>query len=143
MTLPERIQAKITPVTESGCWLWMGAIGTGGYARVFWQGKNSTAHRVVYQLLRGPISKALTLDHLCRVRCCVNPDHLEPVSLRVNIKRGEGIGVQNERKTHCPAGHPYNEKNTYFNAASGGGRICRPCNNLHTKHYKDRKRGVL
>lgn len=72
---------------EHGCWLWTGAVGRHGYATVKWQGVSRVAHRVVWTLLRGEIPRGLVLDHLCNVKHCVNPDHLEPVTNAVNIQR--------------------------------------------------------
>lgn len=69
------------------CWLWTGGDSGNGYGRLRWQGKRAGAHRVVYEVLVGPIPEGLQLDHLCRVTMCVNPDHLEPVTLKVNQER--------------------------------------------------------
>lgn len=85
------IMSKVLPEPNSGCWLWTGCDNTFGYGLIrIPGGKLKTAHRVLYELLRGPVAKELDLDHLCRVRCCVNPDHLEPVSRSENLKRGAG-----------------------------------------------------
>jgi hypothetical protein len=84
----------ITPLPWTGCWLWDGRrFSRNGYGRVWHDGKERQAHRVTYELLVGPIPQGLILDHLpkCRVRCCVNPDHLEPVTHRTNTLRGEAV----------------------------------------------------
>ncbi len=88
LTLPDRLQRNILPVPESGCWLWIGPTDRGGYGRLKWKGHTALAHRVVYRILKGrmPASRRV-LDHLCRVRCCVNPDHLEPVTVVENNLR--------------------------------------------------------
>lgn len=83
------------------------------------------AHRAAYQYLRGPIPDGLQLDHLCWVRRCVNPAHLEVVTARVNTLRGENPAAQNARKTHCHRGHPFDEANTYWRP--DGGRDCKAC----------------
>lgn len=77
-------------VDDNGCWIWQGAKTHGGYGVVGVPGcrKNAVAHRVMYEREVGPIPGGLDLDHLCRVRHCINPDHLEPVTRRVNIERG-------------------------------------------------------
>ena len=117
-TAEERFWAK---VDRSGrCWLWTGAL-TNGYGN-FYNGTCAMgAHRFAYELLVGPIPPGLHLDHLCRVPACVNPAHLEPVTCGENIRRG-AAGVL---KTHCPAGHPYDEANTRI--VKGGHRQCRTC----------------
>jgi hypothetical protein len=106
---------------SDGCWVWNGAPMNTGYG----QYRNRLAHRLVYELLVGPIPESLTLDHLCRNRICVNPAHLEPVTFKENVLRGESLPARNARKTHCPQGHPYDEENTYVSPR--GWRQCRTC----------------
>jgi hypothetical protein len=74
------------------CWLWTGGLNNCGYGQVSFQGRTQAAHRVVWELLVGPIAKGLQLDHLCHMRLCVNPDHLEPVTKAENMRRA---GVRN------------------------------------------------
>lgn len=76
------------PVPFSGCWLWAGSLAGSGYARFMLNKKMVAAHRVAYELKHGPIPDGLQMDHLCRVRCCINPDHVEPVTASTNVKRG-------------------------------------------------------
>src|SRR5690242_13805090 len=117
---------------NTGCWLWVGSMfQTGGYGR--YGNKSRLAHRVVYELLVGPIPDGLTLDHLCRVRSCVNPKHLEPVTLKVNTLRGQSITALNSVKAHCKFGHPFNEFNTM---SVPGGRGCRACSRERARKYK-------
>lgn len=112
---------EITP----SCWLWTAAI-TDGYGSIHssYLRRNLRAHRFAYELLVGPIPVGLQLDHLCRVRRCVNPAHLEPVTARENIMRGVGMGARNARRTHCPKGHPYEGDNLLLDKT---GRRCRTC----------------
>lgn len=84
------------------------------------------AHRFAYEDIVGPILEGLTIDHLCRVRHCVNPAHLEPVTHLENVRRGNG-GLNQLAKTHCPKGHPYDEENTYRLPSRPSGRYCRAC----------------
>lgn len=124
-TSAERFWAKVNK-TES-CWLWTGALYSNGYGHFRVQlhsGLSPLAHRWAYMQLVGLIPEGLELDHLCRVRNCVNPAHLEPVIHRENQRRGEGACAIHARKTHCPQGHPYDETNT---SVSGGKRYCRTC----------------
>lgn len=105
----------------AGCWLWTGPVTPKGYGR---QGSR-LAHRVVYERLVGPIPKGLTLDHLCRQPGCVRPSHLEPVTMRVNLLRGDTVTAANAAVTECPQGHAYDATNTYV--TKQGVRQCRPC----------------
>ena len=94
-----------------------------------WDGEiTAYAHRLAYELVKGPISDGLQIDHLCRNRACINPDHLEAVTQRENILRGEGVAALNARKTHCPQGHAYDEENTLIlTGRQAGARRCQIC----------------
>lgn len=118
------------------CWLWTAALSPMGYGRFRGaDGRTVQAHRFCYELIRGPIPDGLDLDHLCRVRNCVRPDHLEPVTRTENWRRGlgrfnlAGVTAAQRAKTHCPQGHPYDEANTRYKPRPGGGvnRVCRAC----------------
>lgn len=111
-----------------GCWLWTAHVDQSGYGK-FGNGKHGTtcAHRIAYELCVGPIPAGLELDHLCRVRHCVNPRHLEAVTHSENVLRGLSPAITAARqraKTHCPKKHPYDEANTIHR---GGARFCRAC----------------
>lgn len=120
------------PVPESGCWIWMGAVSQ-GYGYMLRGGKHIKAHRLFYEHHKGPIGP-FVLDHLCRVRCCVNPDHLEPVTNHENIIRGEGPTAINARKTHCPRGHKYDAVARVVNGPRAGEiqRRCLTCKREQT-----------
>lgn len=131
----ERFAGKVMPEPNSGCWLWVGALFSNGYG-AFWRGKqNVRAHRYSYSLHLGEVPDGLVLDHKCRVRSCVNPHHLEPVTVGENIRRGNQ-GLLERRRTHCPRGHPYNEANTYRSAK--GKRHCRACGREFARRKKAR-----
>ena len=108
---PERFFRKVQfSAEENGCWIWGASLQTNGYGH-FYDGGDVLAHRWLYAFCVGPIRAGLTLDHLCRERRCVNPDHLEPVSLRTNVLRGNAPAAINARKTHCLRGHPLSGSN--------------------------------
>lgn len=133
--LPERIASKIQ-IDESGCWLWTaGRQNKDGYGGVHWYGKWSRAHRVVYQLLVGDIPDGLQLDHTCRVRHCVNPAHLEPVTGRENVLRGDTIAAKHAARTHCPKGHPLDGDNLVPSQLKLGQRSCLTCQRERQRKY--------
>lgn len=130
--------AKVAPVPECGCWLWEGECNR-GYGIVYIKERKYRAHRVSYRLHKGPIPPGLTLDHLCRVRCCVNPDHLEAVDCKENVLRGAGVTAQNSRKTHCSRGHELTPETTRLGSRKRG-RDCRLCLRLRFADYKRRRK---
>lgn len=118
----------LAKVDKSGdCWLWTAKCNNRGYGMFGLNGRMVTAHRVAHELWVGPIPEGLEIDHLCAVRSCVNPAHLEAVTHRENLLRGSGFAGVNAAKTHCPHGHEYSPENTYHNPNPNGGRICRTC----------------
>jgi hypothetical protein len=120
---PARFWSKVT-FTES-CWLWTSSIDRGGYGQFDLGNKSTIAHRWAYEFCVGDIPEGLDLDHLCRVRHCVNPDHLEPVTRSENMRRSPiAISGINARKTHCKRGHEFTPENTYRDSR---GRKCREC----------------
>jgi hypothetical protein len=124
-------------VDKSGdCWLWTGPLTRDGYGKTTFRGQSIVPHRIAYEELVGPIPEGLVIDHLCRVRNCVNPDHLEPVTFRENVLRGVGPAAIHAAKTHCVNGHPFDEENTYVFKRW---RQCRTCNNENSRLYRQRK----
>lgn len=123
--------------TPGGCWLWPSQTKD-GYGQFFLNGKNIYAHRISYELHVGPIPSGLQIDHLCKVRNCINPAHLEAVTLQENVRRSKAISVLNKLKTHCPAGHPYDKTNTTTQKLKNGltGRKCRICKNAVNRNYR-------
>lgn len=106
------------------CWLWHRPSSSGGYGSFKVDGKSVLPHRVAYEAFRSPIPIGLTIDHLCFNPLCVNPSHLEPVTMRENILRGNGRAAINLRKTHCIRGHIFDAANTRI---TGGHRGCKMC----------------
>jgi hypothetical protein len=123
-SLAVRFRDRVSAEDPNACWLWTGFVGSTGYGRIGAHGKVEYAHRVAWKLLRGPIPEHLQIDHVCQVRNCVNPHHMELVTPKENIRRSS-VGHVQLAKTHCPAGHPYDEANTY--RSRSGQRLCRAC----------------
>lgn len=138
-SLEERFWARVD--ASGDCWEWTGDTSTQGYGRLTRCGRELGAHRVAYEILVGPIPSGLTIDHLCRVHHCVNPDHMEVVTNRVNVLRGYGIAAQRARRTHCPQGHPYDEANTY--RASRNKRVCRTCQREQQRRLHAARRAAV
>lgn len=131
--LPARFWAK-TRIEDRGhetpCVIWTASTDHKGYGKFYLDGRHRIAHRVAYEALIGPVRDGLVIDHLCRVRECVAVDHLEPVTNRENLLRGDTLAAQQIERTHCPAGHPYDADNTKVRR---GSRECRACDrNRHT-----------
>lgn len=150
--LPERFWAKVdkngpVPVARPDlgpCWVWTASKDRYGYGQFRIGGHVGSlvrAHRYAYEKLVLPagekLQKKIDIDHLCRVRHCCNPAHLELVTRKVNLLRGEGITARNAAATQCPQGHPYNVENTRFYK---GNRLCRECGRQGNRRRNKRAR---
>lgn len=135
--IEERLFSKVD--ATGICWLWTGATNRGGYGAISKGRREGAAivHRVVWELLVGPIPEGADLDHLCRVRACCNPDHLEPVTRAVNVARGSRRAGA-PRRTHCKRGHAFTPENTIPNGLNG--RACRTCTNEAKRRHRARKK---
>lgn len=135
----ERIMGKIEMVTESGCWIWLGATkgGEEDYGRVYFCGMKFSVHRLVYELLKGPVPDGLVLDHLCRVEPCANPWHLEPVTDAVNIQRGNAPYVILKRNRVCLRGHAMEGDNVRVNKGINKCRSCERERSTRRRHALD------
>ena len=127
----EQVLLKASPCPNTGCWFWTEGDNGRGYGRISRNNKGHQAHRIFYELFKGPIPKGAELDHTCRVKFCVNPEHLDPVDHRTNVQRGragEHLTLSQKAKTHCPRGHAYEGENVVLSKA--GGRSCRECRRM-------------
>ena len=152
-TLEQRLAAFWAKVDRNGpvpdyaphlgpCWLWVAAKYPCGYGE-FCMGKergNVGAHIVSYEWAIGPVPEGLELDHLCRVRLCVRPAHLEPVSHRVNSLRGASFSAVNAQLSHCGKGHLFSPENTYL--IQGKWRQCRSCQRESVRQYQSRRKAA-
>lgn len=123
MTREEFLNSRISE-EDSGCWHWHGEVTRNGYGRVKWGGKRYLTYRLIYEMIKGPVPEGLQLDHLCRNRLCVNPEHLEPVTISENIRRGEmGFG---RLSGLCKNGlHDITDEGNIY--LGGGRRTCYKC----------------
>jgi hypothetical protein len=138
---------QVQPEPLSGCWLWNGGLNPKGYGQMRRDNRRLQVHRYAYELLVGPIPEGLELDHLCRVRCCVRPDHLEPVTHAENLRRARGtprrpaeryIPTGRPAKTRCKRGHDFTPENTHF---TGKQRQCKECKRERSRQWYARKHG--
>ena len=120
---------------QSGCWVWQACL-VDGYGQLRRAGRRHYAHRLAYEELVGPVTMP-ALDHLCRNRACVNPAHLEQVTHRDNLLRGDTFTAHNANKTHCYRGHPLSGENLLIRQMKNGmGRVCRECRRIWNANYK-------
>lgn len=130
---------RIEPVPESGCWLWVGYVASGtGYGQtnrpLWYPGKtaNALAHRVVWTQAKGSIPDGMVLDHICRVRSCVNPDHLRVVTTRENVLyNSHSIPALSIARGHCKCGAEYKRSKRQ--------RYCQACNTRYAKQRRERE----
>ena len=124
-------------MNQSNCWNYLGPFNVSHPSGlIYGRFGGENAHRVAYRSWRGPIPKGLTIDHLCRNTICINPEHLEVVTLAENIRRGFSPTAINKRKTHCLNGHPFTIKRAH------GWRGCLVCQRIYNKRCRDRRRAA-
>lgn len=125
-------------IDENGCWVWTAGATKAGYSQITYQRTKFYGHRLSYEHFVGPIPDGLVIDHLCRNTRCVNPTHLEPVTDRENILRGDTIPARYAARTHCEYGHPLPSERTAW-----GERRCPICHARRAREYHARKRARL
>lgn len=125
---------KVILIPFSTCWHWIGAINNIGYGHFRFKRKDYLAHRFSFEFHKNKIPDGLTIDHLCRNRSCVNPDHLEMVTLKVNnLRSSNTLTSINSNKTRCSFGHEYSGYNLIIK--KNGWRLCRDCKNRYHRNY--------
>ncbi len=132
-----RFMELCMPEPNTGCWLWGGPSNGHGYGSFFYKGRLTGAHRYSHETFIGPIPNGYDVDHLCRVRCCVNPAHLEAVTRRENILRGVSKVAQRASQTHCKNGHPFSLDNTSITRR--GSRVCKTCRAAYARKNRPNK----
>jgi hypothetical protein len=136
-------------VEDSGCWTWTGTTLPSGVGRIRWEGQQTAVHRIAYELFVGPIAEGMHLDHVCHNadpacpggpcahRRCLNPHHMEPVTVGENVLRGKSNSANNARKTHCDHGHEFTPENTYD---YHGCRKCMTCARARSAAYEEKRK---
>lgn len=132
-TAIERLWSRIRYDQVTGCWINTGSDNGRGYCQIRIDGRKVPAHRFSFETYREPIPPELETDHLCRVRRCMNPWHMEPVTHRINVLRSDGIAAREARKTHCLRGHEFTSSNIRF---EGRKRKCRTCERLRAQERR-------
>jgi len=134
-SLPAKFHDKI--VDTGTCWTWVASATLNGYGqvsvRINGERRVRYAHRAVYELLVGPIPEGMVIDHLCRNKLCVNPAHLEVVTNRENLMRGNGPGPVAARTNACLRGHIGN-----WHVRKNGGRLCKTCQQMKRRQYYEK-----
>lgn len=132
----QKFESFIHPEPNSGCWLWSGGETGDGYGRFYNGTTQVLAHRFAFEAHRGAIPPDKQIDHLCRIRCCVNPDHMEIVTGAENTLRGFSPSALCARKTHCVNGHEFTPENT-LRGQGRRQRRCRTCDNNRRRKMED------
>jgi len=139
-SVDERFDEKVEPEPMSGCHLWMAFINPDGYG-TFRGGASRLAHRFSYERAHGPIPEGMVIDHVCRNRACVNPDHLRAVTRWQNVhENSDAAAHRNSLKTHCDNGHAFTPENTYWQGPERRWRACEKCRQRNRERYLERKR---
>lgn len=140
-TVEDRFFGKVY-ASDDGCWIWTAYLNEAGYGQFGDQGRVHLAHRWAWVHLRGDLPPDLTLDHLCRTPSCVNPWHMEPVSLAENIRRAATVRNYGPPMTVCGNGHPLNKENAYQRPGRRNSLACRACMREYQRNYAARRRSA-
>ena len=131
--------SKVKINKDSDCWEWSGELTSYGYPKIYYKGKRFRAHRVSYNIFKGVLDSGLVIDHICRNKKCVNPEHLRQVNKQINaVENSVSIAALNKAKTHCRLGHEYTQQNTRIHKNS---RHCITCDKASYVRYKLKEKG--
>lgn len=136
----ERFLERVSPEPNCGCWLWTGDYHDKGYGQLEKSVRPRRAHRFAYEAFVGSIPEGFVLDHKCRVRCCVNPEHLEAVTPQENTRRG--AAARNGSLTHCARGHELVPENLRVDELRRGRRSCKRCHTTHSNNSRRRRKAA-
>lgn len=140
VSLRDHFEDSYVPEPNTGCWLWTGSLTTSGYGHLSRKRKMLQAHRVSLELRGVAMPEGMVVDHVCRVRSCVNPDHLRVVTRRQNvIENSVSLPAKQVRNTHCPKGHPYAGENL---SKWSRHRVCMTCKRASDRRIYDRKKAT-
>ncbi len=140
----DRLMKMVSVYASDGCWVWMGAVGSSGYGTMEVLGKTALVHRVSYELHKGEIPAGMVIDHICKNKICVNPDHLRVVTHKQNtLENSDAPTAINAKKTHCIHGHPLSGDNLKLAVGTTNGkikkeRVCRTCQRTYQLQYYHR-----
>jgi hypothetical protein len=137
----KRFYCKIDVPRNEGCWNWIAARYPDGYGQFYLYGKLNAAHRISHEYFTGEkIPTGMVMDHICRNRSCVRPDHLRVVTRRINaIENNSGVAAVNAAKTNCPQGHEYTKENTYiikYKKTNWPSRYCKTCHDKSSRKFR-------
>lgn len=138
----QRFWSRVTVTSAEQCWIWQGPTNGHGYGAFRDLGFFTSAHRFAYETRNGAIPPGLVIDHLCRTPRCVNPAHLEAVTQRENVLRGDGPAAVNALKTHCPQGHAYTPENIYTPPGAAR-RVCRSCMAAKSARHERKRKPLI
>ncbi len=139
LRVSDKLSHAIPDPPPGECWIWDTDLTSAGYGRITVDGQRYYAHRWFYEKLIGPIPRGLQIDHLCRVRNCVNVDHLELVTIAQNVRRGKSPSMIALRAGVCGRGHAKTPENMYQRKDRPGKRQCRPCERIRERARRSRR----
>lgn len=134
-----RKKSPLIEIKSNGCWQWAWSLDKDGYGEFLCNNQRLRMHRYFYEKLKKPIPDGLTIDHLCRNRACCNPSHLEAVTLKENLLRGDTLNAKYAQRTHCKQGHELTAENLAKNHKGHFGRNCLKCIKLRQANRQERK----